>query len=189
MEFVDLDASPLAPGVSPVRVHYREYGAGEPLIVLHGGWGYGIYPYARQIAALQSVHRLIIPDRTGYGGSGTLDVQRTDFHQRAAEETIAFMNALGIPRASLWGHSDGAVIALRLGDGARARLGDHRRSDALSAREARVADVLRDDAGCAGAARRSRRVHARARAREPLARAHLDQRCGVAADRGSGCLP
>jgi len=123
MNFVDLEASPLAPGVSPVRVRYRECGSGEPLIVLHGGWGYEIYPFDRQMAALEHARRIIIPDRTGYGGSGTLDVQRTDFHQRAAEETLAFMNARGIERAAVWGHSDGAVIALRLGLMAPDRVG------------------------------------------------------------------
>jgi pimeloyl-ACP methyl ester carboxylesterase len=120
---VDLDASPLSPGVSPVRIHYREFGAGEPLLVLHGGWGYGMYPFDRQVAALLSSHRVVVPDRTGYGSSGTLDVQRVDFHQRAAEETIAFMDAIGIRRAALWGHSDGAVIALRLGLMAPDRVG------------------------------------------------------------------
>ena len=33
---------------------------------------------------------------------------------RAAEETVALLDALGIDRAMLWGHSDGAVIALRM---------------------------------------------------------------------------
>jgi pimeloyl-ACP methyl ester carboxylesterase len=109
-----LPRSPLAPGISPVAIRYREYGAGAPLLILHGGWGYDIYPFQHQIDALASTHRIVVPDRTGYGGSGVLDAQRVDFHQRAADETVAVMDALGIERALLWGHSDGAVIALRL---------------------------------------------------------------------------
>jgi pimeloyl-ACP methyl ester carboxylesterase len=108
-------SSPLAPGVTPVTIHVRDVGRGEPLVVLHGGWGYAIYPFDRQIAALCARRRFVIPDRTGYGGSMPLDSQRPDFHQRAAEETIAVLDAMGIGRAVLWGHSDGAVIALRLG--------------------------------------------------------------------------
>ena len=65
-------------------------------------------------AALEARHRILIPDRTGYGGSGTLDVQRPDFHRRAAEETLAVIDALGLDRVALWGHSDGAIIALLL---------------------------------------------------------------------------
>jgi pimeloyl-ACP methyl ester carboxylesterase len=111
----EIPSSPLAPGVSPVRIHYRDIGAGRPLVVLHGGWGYEIYPFDRQIDALARDHRIVIPDRTGYGQSGRLAAQEVDFHQRAAEETFAVIDALGLDRPVLWGHSDGAVISLLMG--------------------------------------------------------------------------
>jgi pimeloyl-ACP methyl ester carboxylesterase len=44
-----------------------------------------------------------------------LDAQPPDFHQRAAEETLAVLDMLKLDRVALWGHSDGAVIALRAG--------------------------------------------------------------------------
>jgi pimeloyl-ACP methyl ester carboxylesterase len=112
LNVVSLAASALAPGVSPVPIRYREAGAGPPIVLLHGGWGYAIYPFDRQIAALAPAHRLVAADRTGYGGSGRLERQETDFHRRAALETLALLGALGIERAVWWGHSDGAVIAL-----------------------------------------------------------------------------
>ncbi|MCU1381910.1 MAG: benzoate degradation ring-cleavage hydrolase [Acidobacteria bacterium] len=112
MPFIALDSSPLAPGVSPVRIHVREAGAGPPMVMLHGGWGYDIYPFDRQIAALSAARRLIAPDRTGYGRSGRLERQETDFHHRAAAETIGVIDALGLDAPIVWGHSDGAVIAL-----------------------------------------------------------------------------
>jgi len=113
---VALPASPLAPGVSPVVIHYRDVGDGAPpLVILHGGWGYDIYPFDQQIAALSGTHRIVIPDRTGYGGSGRLAVQEADFHDRAAVETFAVLDALGLERPIVWGHSDGAVIALKMG--------------------------------------------------------------------------
>ena len=84
-------------------------------MVLHGGWGYEIYPFDRQIEALASRHRFVIPDRSGYGGSGSIDTLPTDFHHRAMEETRAVIEALGLERPVLWGHSDGAIIALLLG--------------------------------------------------------------------------
>jgi pimeloyl-ACP methyl ester carboxylesterase len=113
--FINLPASALAPGASPVRVHYRDAGTGRPVVILHGGWGYEIYPFERQIAALAASHRVIAPDRTGYGQSGRLDRQETDFHRRAAAETFAVIAALGLERPLVWGHSDGAVIALLMG--------------------------------------------------------------------------
>src|SRR4051795_5717722 len=110
-----LPSSPLAPGIAPVAIHYREFGAGPPVVVLHGGWGYEIYPFDRQIAALSRTHRIVIPDRTGYGRSPRLTRQEPDFHSRAAVETFAAIEALGLERPVLWGHSDGAVIALLIG--------------------------------------------------------------------------
>jgi pimeloyl-ACP methyl ester carboxylesterase len=120
---IDLHSSALAPEVSPVRVHYRDVGAGRPIVILHGGWGYEIYPFDRQIAALAAYHRVVAPDRTGYGRSGRLVRQETDFHVRAADETFAVIDALGLERPVVWGHSDGAVIALLMGLADPDRLG------------------------------------------------------------------
>jgi pimeloyl-ACP methyl ester carboxylesterase len=110
-----LRSSPLAPDRSPVRIHYRDVGQGPPIVILHGGWGYDAYPFDRQVGALASRCRVVIPDRTGYGGSEPLDTLPTDFHQRAADETLAVIEALELDRPILWGHSDGAIIALLVG--------------------------------------------------------------------------
>ena len=39
----------------------------------------------------------------------------TDFHARAAVETLRLLDALHLERPVLWGHSDGAVIAAKIG--------------------------------------------------------------------------
>lgn len=102
--------------MSPVEIYYRDKGEGLPLFLLHGGWGYSLNPFNRQIAKLRGELRLICPDRSGYGRSTHLvgDLP-TDFHYHAASEMLAFMNSLDIKRAFLWGHSDGAVIAAIIG--------------------------------------------------------------------------
>ena len=115
MSFVDLTASPLAPGESPVRIHYRTAGDGPPILFLHGGWGYAVYPCDRQASALGGTHRLVIPDRSGYGASQSISELPEDFHHRAAAETLALLDALHLERPLLWGHSDGAIIALLIG--------------------------------------------------------------------------
>lgn len=111
MPFADIGSSPLTPGLSPARIHYREEGSGFPLIFLHGGWGYEIYPFDRQIGAFNKQLRIIIPDRSGYGRSTKIKILPTDFHKLAAMEMISFLDALSIQHALIWGHSDGAVIA------------------------------------------------------------------------------
>jgi pimeloyl-ACP methyl ester carboxylesterase len=116
MGTLELKESPHAPGVSPVRIHYREAGAGEPVVFLHGGWGYGYYPIDRQMEEFSGRYRFLIPDRTGYGKSSRVTgAAPMDFHRRAAEEMSGFLAGLGIEICTLWGHSDGAVIAAMMG--------------------------------------------------------------------------
>lgn len=116
MPILELRGSPHAQGVRPVKIHYRGFGAGEPLVFLHGGWGYGVYPFDKQIAALRDEYLVLIPDRSGYGGSSRVPGEMAlDFHEQAAQETIAVLDALGVDRAVFWGHSDGAVIAAKIG--------------------------------------------------------------------------
>ncbi len=113
-------ATPLSPG-APIDQYYREAGQGEagqgeagqgePLLILHGGWGYAFYPFDAQIAELGGELRFVIPDRTGYGGSPRLAELPPRFHEAAAIEAEALLDALGIGRCAIWGHSDGAVIA------------------------------------------------------------------------------
>jgi pimeloyl-ACP methyl ester carboxylesterase len=113
---LELPHSPHAPGIEPVTIHYREFGRGKPLLILHGGWGYAVYPFDRQIAAFASRFRILIPDRSGYGHSSRVSGEMPlDFHRRAALEAFSFLDALGIDSAILWGHSDGAVIAAMMG--------------------------------------------------------------------------
>ena len=92
-------ASPLFEGEGPVALHYREGGQGEPLVILHGGWGYGFYPHDDAIAMLD--RRFVIPDRTGYGRSPRLDALPPKFHDAAAIETEWLLDAIGIERCAL----------------------------------------------------------------------------------------
>lgn len=109
MSFVRI-ATPLSPG-APIDQHYREAGQGEPLLILHGGWGSAFYPFDAALAELGGEHRFLIPDRTGYGRSPRIPALPPRFHEAAAIEVEAFLDALGIERCAIWGHSDGAVIA------------------------------------------------------------------------------
>jgi pimeloyl-ACP methyl ester carboxylesterase len=107
---VGLASSPLAGG-APATIAYRSIGDGPPLVFLHGGWGYEIYPFDTQAVALANRFRVLIPDRSGHGRSTDVESLPIDFHRRAMLETVGFLEALGLERAVWWGHSDGAVIA------------------------------------------------------------------------------
>lgn len=116
MPALTLAESPHAPGLGPVSIYYREFGRGTPLVILHGGWGYELYAFSKQIAEFAAEFRILIPDRTGYGKSTSVaEDMPLDFHRRAAQEIFLFLDALRIERAFLWGHSDGSVIAALMG--------------------------------------------------------------------------
>ena len=112
LPFITLPYSPLAGG--PAEIHYREFGSGHPLIFLHGGWGYEVYPLTDHQTSIAGV-QVIIPDRSGYGRSTKTAIFNANFHRLAAAETVAFCEALNVHRPMFWGHSDGAVIAAWIG--------------------------------------------------------------------------
>jgi pimeloyl-ACP methyl ester carboxylesterase len=121
VNFVVVAHTPLAPDRTPARIAYRTAGTANaersgatPLVFLHGGWGYEMCPFDRQITAFAASRPIVIPDRTGYGESPAIESLPSDFHQRAVNETLAVLDALALDRPVLWGHSDGAIIALRL---------------------------------------------------------------------------
>ena len=102
------------------ELYYRDVGDGSPpIVVLHGGWGYGFYPFDDAIAGI--ARRFVIPDRTGYGKSPPRASLPPRFHELYADETAALLDALALDRCILWGHSDGAVIAAILAIRAPAR--------------------------------------------------------------------
>jgi pimeloyl-ACP methyl ester carboxylesterase len=108
---VKLDDSPLAG--SPSEVSFRLSGSGLPVLFLHGGWGYEVYPL--KPGQFVDGFKTLIPDRSGYGRSTKPAAFGRNFHQRAAQETLLCLNHLGIDRCIFWGHSDGAVIAAMIG--------------------------------------------------------------------------
>lgn len=94
------------------RIWYATFGAGAPVILLHGGLGHG-GNWGYQVPALVAAgYRVIIVDSRGHGRS-TRDAQPYAY-ERMASDVPAVMDALGIERAAFVGWSDGACIALVL---------------------------------------------------------------------------
>lgn len=96
------------------RLWYASYGAGLPVILLHGGlgnsgnWGY-------QVPALvEKGYRAVLMDSRGHGRS-TRDSQPYTY-ELMASDVLAVMEALGLEKVALVGWSDGACTALILAD-------------------------------------------------------------------------
>ena len=93
-------------------VSYVDQGAGDPVVLLHGmpTWG---YLWHRLIPELAWRRRVLVPDLLGFGYS-----DKSDRFDRSiavqAEMIVAWLNAVGIPRADFVGHDLGGGVALRL---------------------------------------------------------------------------
>ncbi len=98
--------------VGSVNTRYWQAGdSGNPVILLHGGGGY-IELWKHNILELAKHHRIYAFDMVGAGRSDKPDADYTfDF---MAQFTRDFMQALGIPKASLIGTSAGGGVALTL---------------------------------------------------------------------------
>jgi pimeloyl-ACP methyl ester carboxylesterase len=95
-----------------LNMYYEEYGSGEYLILLHGGMAVG-NNFEHLIPVFSKQFRVIIPDSRGHGKT---DNPSGKFSYRLmADDTAAFINALGLHRPSICGWSDGGQIALELG--------------------------------------------------------------------------
>jgi pimeloyl-ACP methyl ester carboxylesterase len=92
-----------------VRTYYEVSGAGEPLILLHGGMC-TVETFDAQARPLAERYRVYVPERRGHGR--TADVDGPITYENMAADTIAFMEAVGIESAHLAGWSDGAIVGL-----------------------------------------------------------------------------
>jgi pimeloyl-ACP methyl ester carboxylesterase len=102
------------------RIWYAAYGAGLPVILLHGGLGHsGNWGY--QVPALVgNGYRAIVIDSRGHGHS-TRDA-RPYTYELMASDVSAVMDALHLAKAGLIGWSDGACTALVLASKAPTRV-------------------------------------------------------------------
>jgi pimeloyl-ACP methyl ester carboxylesterase len=96
-------------------VGYAEDGPadGPPVILLHG-WPYDIHSYV-DVAPLLAArgYRVFVPYLRGYGSTrfNSVDTMRNGQQAALAEDTVAFMDALGIQQAVIAGFDWGARTA------------------------------------------------------------------------------
>jgi pimeloyl-ACP methyl ester carboxylesterase len=94
-----------------VRTWYEERGEGFPLLLMHGGTATA-ENLAHQLPAFAARYRVLTPERRAHGH--THDVAGPLTFDAMMEDTVAFMDALGIERAHMVGHSDGGILAMLL---------------------------------------------------------------------------
>lgn len=94
-----------------MRTYYDVAGAGEPIVLVHGGATTGESWYA-QVPALAERYQVFVPDRRGHGRSP--DVGGPATMDGYAADLVAFVEALGLGSAYVVGWSDGGKVAIRM---------------------------------------------------------------------------
>jgi proline iminopeptidase len=94
-----------------VLIYYVSFGAGSPLVVLHGGPGADHTYFLPWLLPLARTHRLIFIDERGSGRSERLQDTSLYTVEGDVEAIEAVRVALHLGKISLLGHSCGGVLA------------------------------------------------------------------------------
>ena len=97
--------------VNGMQMYYEVSGAGDPLIVLHGAY-MNIPSMGAIIPKLAKTHRVYALELQGHGR--TTDIDRPITYPNLADDVAAFMDAVGLKKADVFGYSMGAAVGLQL---------------------------------------------------------------------------
>ncbi|MFG1832904.1 alpha/beta fold hydrolase [Micromonospora chersina] len=98
-----------------LNVGYVDAGPSDgPVVILLHGWPYDIHSFAEVVPRLTAAgHRVLVPHLRGYGTTRfrSADTMRNGQPAALALDTVAFMDALGVQKATLAGFDWGARTA------------------------------------------------------------------------------
>jgi len=97
--------------VNGMELYYEVSGDGPPLIVLHGAY-MSISSMGSIIPALAQSNRVYAVEFQGHGR--TTDIDRPITYEALADDVVAFMDAVELKTANLFGYSMGASAALQV---------------------------------------------------------------------------
>lgn len=97
--------------VNGMQMYYEVSGQGEPLVVLHGAY-MNIPAMGAIIPRLARTHRVYAVELQGHGR--TTDIDRPITYPNLADDVAAFMDAVGLTKADVFGYSMGGQTGLQL---------------------------------------------------------------------------
>ena len=97
--------------VNGMQMYYEVSGEGDPLIVLHGAY-MNIPTMGAIIPKLAQTHKVYAIEFQGHGR--TTDIDRPITYTNLADDVAAFMDAVGIEKADVFGYSMGSAAGLQL---------------------------------------------------------------------------
>ncbi|MFA1622475.1 alpha/beta fold hydrolase [Rhizobium mongolense] len=100
--------SGMAP-VNDIKMYYAEYGAGDPILFIHGGLG-SADVWGRQVEDFAKDHLVIVADSRGHGRS-TRSGQPFGYDLMTSDY-VALLDYLKLDKVTLVGWSDGGIIGI-----------------------------------------------------------------------------
>jgi pimeloyl-ACP methyl ester carboxylesterase len=97
--------------VNGMQMYYEVSGTGDPLVVLHGAY-MNIPTMGAIIPMLAKTHKIYAVELQGHGR--TTDIDRPITYPNMADDVAAFMDAVGVRKADVFGYSMGAIVGLQL---------------------------------------------------------------------------
>ena len=96
--------------VNGISLYVESHGAGDPLVLLHGGLGSGEM-FGPVVPALAARHRVLLVDLQAHGR--TADIDRPLDVRLLADDIAALIDHLGLGAADVVGYSFGGGVALQ----------------------------------------------------------------------------
>ncbi len=97
--------------VNGIKLYYATIGHGAPVVLLHGGLANSDY-WGNQVKALAPNHMVILVDSRGHGRSSRS--AQPFGYDLMADDVVALLDVLHLPRADIVGWSDGGIIGIDL---------------------------------------------------------------------------
>jgi pimeloyl-ACP methyl ester carboxylesterase len=95
--------------VNGIEMYYATYGAGDPVLLIHGGLGHADI-WANQVIDLMKDHLVIVADSRGHGRSTR--TEEPYGYDLMAADYLALLDYLKVDKVDLVGWSDGGIIGL-----------------------------------------------------------------------------
>jgi pimeloyl-ACP methyl ester carboxylesterase len=99
--------------VNGIRMYYEVRGAGQPLVLIHGGGSTINTTFGRILPLLAKTHKVIAVELQAHGR--TSDRNAPESFAQDAADVAELLNQLKIPRADIFGFSNGGQTAIELG--------------------------------------------------------------------------
>jgi len=98
--------------VNGLKMYYEIHGEGFPLVLIHGGGSTIQSTFGRIIPELAKNHKVIAVEMQAHGR--TKDIDRPLSFTQDADDISALLKNLGIPKADIFGFSNGASTTLQI---------------------------------------------------------------------------